>query len=365
MKILVYLGHPAHFHIYRNSIKNWEKKGHKIYILIKKKDILEDLLDAANISYHNILEKGRTDSKLGIFIGMVKRAIRLFSFCLHEKPDILTGTSVENSIVGKVLGIPVVNVNEDDAGVVPYYAKLSYPLASSILNPYVCNSGKWDNKAIKLNSYHELAYLHPNHFTPDIKIVEHYLSPEKPYFLIRLAKLTAYHDFGIRGIGTTIAKHIIELLKPYGTVYITSERELEPQFEKYRIAINPLHMHHIMAFSTLYIGDSQTMAAEAGVLGVPFVRFNDFVGRIGYLNELEDVYKLGYGIKSKDVELLYKTISDLIVVLFGKSNIYQERRKKMLSEKIDYEKFLTWFIEDYPDSHKIMKKNPNYQSRFI
>ena len=42
-----------------------------------------------------------------------------------------------------------------------------------------------------------------------------------------------------------------------------------------------------MAFASLYIGDSQTMAAEAGVLGVPFVRFNDFVGRIGYLRELE------------------------------------------------------------------------------
>ena len=55
-------------------------------------------------------------------------------------------------------------------------------------------------------------------------------------------------------------------------------------------------MHHVMAFASLYIGDSQTMAAEAGVLGVPFVRFNDFVGRIGYLRELEDTYELGYGI---------------------------------------------------------------------
>lgn len=51
-----------------------------------------------------------------------------------------------------------------------------------------------------------------------------------------------------------------------------------------------------VAFASLYIGDSQTMAAEAGVLGVPFVRFNDFVGRIGSLRELEDVYELGYGI---------------------------------------------------------------------
>ena len=73
------------------------------------------------------------------------------------------------------------------------------------------------------------------------------------------------------------------------------------QFEKYRIKINPLDMHHVMAFASLYIGDSQTMAAEAGVLGVPFVRFNDFVGRIGYLRELEDKYRLGFGVHASPI----------------------------------------------------------------
>lgn len=44
--------------------------------------------------------------------------------------------------------------------------------------------------------------------------------------------------------------------------------DLGTQFEKYRIRINPLDMHHVMAFASLYIGDSQTMAAEAGVLSL-------------------------------------------------------------------------------------------------
>src|ERR1035437_4796176 len=179
MKILIYLGHPAHFYIYRNSINSWVASGHQIFILIKKKDVLEDLLIASNIPYFNILEEGRVDSTWGIFMGMLKRAIRLFIFCLRNKPDVLTGTSVENSFVGRVLGIPVINVNEDDANVVPLYAKLSYPLATSILNPCVCNSGRWDKKAIKYHSYHELAYLHPNHFTPDKNVVGKYLSPDK------------------------------------------------------------------------------------------------------------------------------------------------------------------------------------------
>ena len=363
MKILVYLGHPAHFHLYKTAINNWRTNGHTVLILIKKKDILEDLLKAAELTYFNILTEGRKDSKFGMFMGIIKRAYRLFSFCLKHKPDILTGTSVENSFVGKLLSIPVVNVNEDDAAVVPLFAKLSYPGASAILNPRVCNSGKWDKKAIKYESYQELAYLHPSHFLPDKKVVEKYFSVDKPYFIFRFAKLTAHHDTGIQGINLEIARNIIQKLKPHGDIYITSERALEQELEPYRMAINPLDMHHVMAFAQLYIGDSQTMAAEAGVLGIPFVRFNDFVGRIGYLDELENNYQLGFGIKTKDVEVLYKTVGDLIVMP-NRKEIFAKRKEKMLLEKIDYAQFLTWFIENYPESEKIMKENPDYQYTF-
>lgn len=356
MKILTYLGHPAHFYIYKNAILNWQNNGHEVFILIKKKDILEDLLIAANLPYHNILEEGRKDSKFGILMGVLKRAIRLYFFCLKFKPDILTGTSVENSFVGKILRKPVINVNEDDAAVVPLYAKLSYPYATEILTPEVCNNGKWDEKSIKYNSYHELAYLHPNHFEADRKVVEQYFSADKPYFIIRFAKLNAHHDNGIQGINTEIAKKIIKILEPHGAIYITSERELEPEFEPYRIKINPLHMHHVMAFAQIYIGDSQTMAAEAGVLGVPFVRFNDFVGRIGYLEELENVYKLGYGIKTDQVEKLYSTVNEL-VEMENREVVFKERRQKMLEEKIDYAKYLTWFIENYPESGKQLRRS--------
>ena len=119
------------------------------------------------------------------------------------------------------------------------------------------------------------------------------------------------------------------------------------EFEPYRIAINPLDIHHVMAFADLYLGDSQTMAAEAGVLGVPFVRFNDFVGRIGYLAELEDKYHLGFGIKPDAEDKLYETVEALLAMPDRKA-VFQERRRQMLSEKIDFAVFLTDFIENYP-----------------
>jgi predicted glycosyltransferase len=122
-------------------------------------------------------------------------------------------------------------------------------------------------------------------------------------------------------------------------------------------------MHHVMAFADLYLGDSQTMAAEAGVLGVPFVRFNDFVGRIGYLRELEDVYHLGNGIRTDRVDQLYDTVERLLDMPDRKT-VFQQRRMKMLSEKIDFSKFLTWFIEKYPQSKEEFRKNPDVQYGF-
>ena len=370
MKILVYMGHPAHFYLYKNTIKQLREDGHQVEILIKKKDILQSLLDNQGWEYHNILQEGRKNSKLGMLIGMLKRAWRQNKFCAQYKPDILTGTSVENSYIGKLRHIPVINCNEDDAAVVPLYAKLSYPWADAILNPIVCNSGKWDSKATKYPGYQELAYLHPNHFTADAKVVKGYgIDVTKPYFVMRFASLHAHHDNGIKGINTEIAERLVKILEPFGTIYITSERPLEPQFEQYRIKINPLDMHHVMAFASLYIGDSQTMAAEAGVLGVPFVRFNDFVGRIGYLRELEDVYELGYGIHAtplttdspirrndgsvqpSGVDALYHRVEELVAMPSDERRAtFQSRREKMLSDKIDCAKFLTWFVENYPGS---------------
>ncbi len=169
-------------------------------VLIKKKDILEDLLIRSNIQYKNILPEGRKDHKAGIALGMLKRDLRLFAFCLVNRPDLLVGTSIEIGHVGTLLRTPSINVNEDDAAAVPLYSKISYPWCTHILAPQVCNNGKWENKSIKYEGYHELAYLHPNHFTPSRDLVESYFSTEEPYFLIRFAKLTAHHDEGIKGI---------------------------------------------------------------------------------------------------------------------------------------------------------------------
>lgn len=402
MNVLIQLSHPAHFHLYKIVAQNLIADGNRVLFVIKSKDILETLLQNAGLPYVNINQHAHRGSKLGILWDMLVREWRIVKLCRKHKIDLITGSTPDIAHAGWWLRKWRINTGEDDLDVVPAFRKIASSFIQCFVAPDPCDSRPIEYKTTHYPGYHELAYLHPNHFKADAKVVKEYgmdirvngeevngewvtvngeQNPFTPYFILRFASLNAHHDSGIKGINTEIAQRLIDILKPHGRIYITSERALEPQFEQYRIKINPLDMHHVMAFASLYIGDSQTMAAEAGVLGVPFVRFNDFVGRIGYLRELEDVYQLGYGIHAtplpadspihkadgsvqpSGVEALYEVVERLVghkgerLSVSGEREHFDalrsewaKRRERMLREKIDCAKFLTWFIENYPQS---------------
>lgn len=377
MNILVQLVHPAHYYYYRDTIANLKRDGHKVVIAIVKKDMLADILQEDGVEYVDICPVSHKKwGKFGMAADMIIRDMRMLHLSLKHHIDLLTGSTIETAHIGWLLRKPNINIGEDDAAVVGKYIKNIKPFVGVRLTPDCCDNGEIEPKSVHFPGYFKTAYLRPGYFTADQMKVEQYrINVNHPYFIIRFSALNAHHDVGIKGINAEIAQRLIDILKPHGRIYITSERPLEPQFEEYRIKINPMDMHHVMAFASLYIGDSQTMAAEAGVLGVPFVRFNDFVGRIGYLRELEDVYELGYGIHATSLpadspirkndgsiqpngtEALYKVVEQLVAMdAKERRALYQQRRQRMLSEKIDCAKFLTYFIENYPASREETKK---------
>jgi hypothetical protein len=365
MRIGFHFAHPAHFHFFKNVIKELRSNGHNILITYNDKDVLENLINESDFNHLsqklNVIKN--PNSSLRLHLQFIQKNIGVFIKYLKFKPDIVVGTSIIICIIGKILKYYSVIFNEDDFDVVRKTADFGYPMANNIVCPSVCRTGRFEPKCVKYNGYHELAYLNPKCFQPKKEIVNKYFSFEKPYFIIRFAKLIAHHDKKIRGINVEIAHNIIDILRPHGNVYITSERELSQSLEKYRLNINPIDMHHILYYTNLFIGDSQTMAAEAGVLGTPFIRYNDFVGKISYLDELENTYKLGYGFKTTEIDKLYEKLKQLVTVS-DLERIFHKRREKMLSDKINVDSYISWFIENYPESVNIVKENPDYQYNF-
>ena len=341
MTVLVYLGHPAHFHLFKETIKNVQAKAVKVVIVIKSKDVLEKLLIDSGLPYLNISD---ANNKGSAYKNFAKRLYNLAKIIRAEKPKLLAGSAAELTILGKLFRIPSYIFFEDDFEAVKKFAKIAGPLATKLICPECCSAWKWNDKKLGYKSYHELAYLHPNHFTPDADKVKSIFNLNKKNFILRFAQLTAYHDVGKSGITTEIAQQLIDMLSAKGNVFITSERALEPQFEKYRIQISPLDIHHALYFADMYIGDSQTMTAEAAVLGTPAIRFNDFVGELSYLEELEHTFDLTYGIKTNKPEELLEKVKQLLQKPNMKQD-WQKKREKMLSERIDFADFMTKLIE--------------------
>lgn len=360
MKILIYCAHPAQFLFYKFVIKKLKEKGHQVKLLIKSKDVLELLIKAEGFDYENILIEGRKDSKIGIIIGLLKRLFRINKIVRKFKPDILLGTDASIAQLAWFYRKPGIITLEDDAEIIPNLAKLAFPFAKHIITPLECSVGKWGSKKIGYAGYMKLAYLHPSYFKPDKSKLS---DVKQPFYLIRLSHLKAHHDFGIQGISLSILDTIIDKLEKKGSVLISSERPLPEKYTKYLIKIEPQNIHHYLNFADLLICDSQSMAMEAAMLGTASIRFSDFAGKISVLEELEHNYNLTYGIPTNKPEQLFKKLDELLLMNKLQS-VFKDRRDKMLQDKIDVTAFMVWFIENYPQSAKIMKDNPEYQYRF-
>jgi predicted glycosyltransferase len=337
---LFFLGHPAHFHLFRGTIEQLKLQGYRVTICIKKKDILESLLQHAGWDYVNALPAGRRDGKWGIALGVLKKNLRLLRFCLSNRPQWMAGTSAEIAHIGFLLRIPSYVFSEDDYSVISTFARVTYPFATHVVSPNGCDNGKWNSKTIRYAGYHKLAYLHPNRFTPDAAVVDRYFPHDSTYFIVRLAQLNAHHDDDAKGITNAFMQRLIHLLEEKGNVYITSERPIPQEFSHLLLQINPLDIHHIMAFATLYIGDSQSMAVEAAILGTPNVRISSFSGKISVLEELEHTYQLTTGIHPQEENSIWSTIQNMLANQNSKSE-YANRRVKMLQDKVDVTAWLT------------------------
>jgi len=85
----------------------------------------------------------------------------------------------------------------------------------------------------------------------------------------------------------------------------------------------------------MYIGDSQTVAIEAAMMGVPSLRCNTFARRITILNELEKDYGLTKAFLPEESDNLLATVQQWLNDLDDVKKEMKMRRKEMLGESIN------------------------------
>lgn len=353
MKVLISLNHPAHYYVFKNTVINLQKSGIQTKYLIREKDILEKLLQSEGVDYIKINEKrNRKATAFSVIsngiIELIKQDFNLLRFVLKWKPDLMIGTDISITHIGKLLFIPSFVFNEDDFEINKLFCKSSYPFATKIIAPETCSVGPYLQKKVSYNGIQKMAYLHPKYFNPDHSRISEYVAGYDRYFVIRLVSLTSGHDIEGKhsGLNENLIDRIIEKLEPLGKVIINSEGLVISKYEKYLLKLEANKMHHLLAFADIFIGDSQTMCAEAGLLGTPFIRFNDFVGKIEYLNEIENKYQLGYGVTTNNPDQIIECIDEILAIP-GFKDVWKVRKENIFREKIDATQWYTEYIMSY------------------
>lgn len=319
------------------------KEGHSFLFTARKKEVSHDLLKAHNISF---TDRGTgSDSFIGKFLYLPKANWILYKEARKFKPDLfMSFSSPYAAQVSKLLGKPHIAFDDTEHAKL---GRLMYrPFTDIVLSPDSYRGDKAKNQTL-FNGYMELLYLHPNRFTPDKTVIESLGVKEgDKYVVLRFVSWNATHDAGHAGISLENKRKAVEAFSKSAKVFITSENTLPDDLEKYRVKIAPHQIHHVLAFASLFYGESATMASESAVLGTPAI-YLDNEGR-GYTDDLQKRYELVYNFtESAEDQLESIKKGQEILELPDSKSTFLKKRQQLLKERDDVTAFVINYIKKY------------------
>ncbi|MHC2993461.1 hypothetical protein OB13_18475 [Pontibacter sp. HJ8] len=343
MRIIIDINHPAHVHYFKNFSRIMHAKGHKILFVSRNKEMAHRLLNLYNIPFIN-RGKGK-DGRIGKFLYLLYANLTLMKISSRFKPDLfLNFLHPYPSQVAKLLGKPSFVFSDTEHA--SLHHKLTVPFATKVFTPS-CYRTDLGEKQVRFNGYMELAYLHPAYFTPDPEILDILgVQENEKYVIVRFVSWAAAHDFDHAGMTLQNKRKAVQALAKLAKVFITSEGELPPDLEKYRIRIPFDKMHDAIYYSSLLFGESATMASEAAVLGTPSI-FMDNDGR-GYTDEEEKKYGLVFNFTESEQDQ-QRAIEKAVSILEdeGSKHRYKNIREVLLSDCIDTTEFMVSEVLKY------------------
>jgi uncharacterized protein len=362
MQILFSINHPAQYHMFRYLAKKLVADGNDAIFFIQSRGIIEQLLNSDNFEYkYSVSPQLRSwfKGKYGIImrgiISLIQQEFRILSYTLFNRVDIMLGTDIAIAHTGFILRIPSMVFSDDDYVFTKPYCHLAFPFARHIVSPKSTDTHKWEVKKISYSGTQKTAYLHPKYFKPNKSVLKKYKLLNETFYMIRLVTYEALHDSlheASTGISEKILGKLITKLEMHGKVIISLEDGNITRFKNNNIEIDPNDMHHLIYYADLFIGDSQSMHIEAGLLGTPSIRSNKWViakDRVNVIDYLENEWNIGTSVAPNDEDELLNKVGDLL-----NSNTKTKARElsqQFFAENTNLTDFLYWFLSNYPNSY--------------
>ncbi|MDS0281778.1 DUF354 domain-containing protein [Haloarcula onubensis] len=331
MRVHFEVAHPAHVHLFKHAIRELQARGHRTLVTAREKEVTTELLDAYDIDYEVLSAQRETTP--GLILEWALRELKLIRTIRRFDSDVvLSHINPVAAQAARVTGTPSVIFTDDEVAT-RGLSKLTLPFTSRVCTP-ACFEMDFGDKHRRYDGYHELAYLHPDRFEPDPEpLRDHGVAVDEPYYVLRFVSWAAHHDVGETGISRAGKRELVDYLSARGEVYITSESPLPEGFETHRLPVPPERIHDLLYYADGYIGDSQTMALEAGILGTPSIRTNSFVGNkdLSTFRELES-HGLVYNLNEERaaIEKLKGFVEDPDIAAK-----WERRRSQLLAERED------------------------------
>lgn len=344
MKVLFDIVHPAHVHFFRNLRAVFEDAGDETLVVGRDKDVVLPLLEAYGIP-HLVHGRAGHRSMFGQAKELLGRDLFLARAARRFGADVILTRNPAGVQAARLAGIPGV-FDTDDGTAVGIHFAAAKPFAHVITTPD-CLREDHGPRHVTYPSYKAMAYLHPDRFTPDAGVRDDLgLAPDEPLFLVRFVAHDASHDGAITGLETDMREAVVRLLDEHGRVVITSESALPPSLEPYRMQLSPDRIHDVIAAAELTVGDSQTVAAESAILGVPALRLSSFSGRVDYLTELEERYGLVRNFRPGQEPALLAALEATVADLPAARAAAATAHARLLDEKADLTSWYAAFVRD-------------------
>jgi len=287
IRVLIDINHPKQVHFFKHLIWKLRERGDQVLVTSRQKDVTTQLLESLEIEHQCLSTAGR--GLVGLGFELVGRNIRMWRLARRFKPDVmlaLAGVSI--GPVGAILGVPRLMLEDTEHA--RLQQRLGLPFATRIFTGtgYEKDFGK---RQVRFRGVSAWAYLAPQYFQPDPQpLIDAGVNPDEPYIVLRIVSWSAAHDRGLEGDSLERLKDAIAKLSEFGRVLISAEGAVPADLQALLNPVPVEHLHDLLAYARLYIGQGGAMAAEAAVLGVPTVFSNPL--RVGYLQALESEFEL-------------------------------------------------------------------------
>lgn len=273
---------PKQLMFYKPIIDEAKRRGWNVLVTTRRYREIDLLAKKLGVNAQVIGRHGG-GTLYGKLMCSINRMKKLTPLIEKFKPDVALSTSPDAARVAFGLGVPHILANDSPHSTA--VAKLTVPLSSKLLTPWVIPKGDWIKYGISSEDIIQYRALDPVMWLKHINVKDKLVVPRAGHFkniiVIRIEEVHASYmmldrptliEDSLALLAQKVIDALIVILPRYGW----QMRYLRSKFKDFKNVIvlgKPVYGPSLLRKATLFIGSGGTMTCEAALLGVPSLSY--------------------------------------------------------------------------------------------